>query len=226
MSVWRTLLGAGPVVDRLALAELDGAIRAATAGFAEARHALAAAIAERDRESERLGRLSARAADLEERAVLAIEAGRTVLAEAAAQAIATLETERAAAQAVEARYAQDVARLREAVERQRRRLAELDRGRRMARVNAALACTGPGRDVRQDAIGHAEALLDGLKFDHATDRALAELDPADSEALQEKLAEAGCGAPLRPQASAIMARIVAKAAARLPSVAQTTTETD
>ena len=72
------------------LASLERSISAAHHAHASARHALAIAMAEETRESARRTALAAKASDLEQRAVAALQAGREDLAAQAAEAIAAI----------------------------------------------------------------------------------------------------------------------------------------
>src|SRR6201984_3446050 len=87
----RTTLITEEVADQNALLVLDQQMRDATGALDRAKKALAVAIAQEHQEGQRLDATHARIADLETRAVAAIEAGRDDLAAEAAEAIATLE---------------------------------------------------------------------------------------------------------------------------------------
>ncbi len=120
------------------MASLDRSISAAGQAHVSARRALAIAIAEETRETERRAALAAKVCDLEQRAVHAIRAGRDDLAVQVSEAIASLSTEIDASQRASVRFAAEVALARREVDAQRRRLAELDRGRRFAKIGQAL----------------------------------------------------------------------------------------
>src|SRR5215831_17644542 len=90
----RTALIAEAIGDQNALLILDQQMRDATGALERAKKALAVAIAQESQEQQRLDATHARIADLETRAVAAIGAGREDLAAEAAEAIATLESER------------------------------------------------------------------------------------------------------------------------------------
>lgn len=84
------------VVDRNALLILDQQIRDAAGAVERGKRALAIAIVQDDAERKRIESISARIADLEERAVAALAAGREGLAAEAAEAIVAMENDRAA----------------------------------------------------------------------------------------------------------------------------------
>ncbi|MGB9369636.1 MAG: PspA/IM30 family protein, partial [Xanthobacteraceae bacterium] len=82
------------LADRSALLILDQQIRDGAAGIERAKRALAIAIAQDEAEGKRLETTLARIADLEERAVAALNGGREELAGEAAEAIAVMEADR------------------------------------------------------------------------------------------------------------------------------------
>ena len=117
---------------------LDRSIAAAASAHIAARRALAVAVAEEARETARREALTLKVTDIEQRAVQAIRAGRDDLALAATETIAAIRTELEASERASQRFAAEVALARREVDSQRRRLADLDRGRRLARVGSAL----------------------------------------------------------------------------------------
>ena len=191
------------------MSNLDRAMRAAGAAHLAARRALAAAIAEEEREVRRREALVGKLADLEQRAVEALRGGRDDLAGQAAETIAGLETEIAASTQASARFAAEVALARREVDAQRRRLADLDRGRRLARVGVALN-SAPRDGV--DALTAAESALAKLEADNHDARAVREELAPPTERLIEQMADLGFGAPTRVRASDVMERLRARAA--------------
>src|SRR5258708_33079995 len=85
------------LADANALVILDQHIRDAAAGLDRARRALAIAMAQDAAEVQRIGEIDARIADLERRAVAALDGNREDLAAEAAEAIAALEADKASA---------------------------------------------------------------------------------------------------------------------------------
>src|SRR5712671_3749414 len=77
--------------DRSALLILDQQIRDSAAAIERAKRALAIAIAQDEAEGKRLETTLARIADLEERALAALDGGAEELASEAAEAIAVME---------------------------------------------------------------------------------------------------------------------------------------
>ncbi len=155
------------VADRHALEILDQQMRDASASFDRARKALAVALAQDSQEEQRLETTRAQIADLETRAVAAIQAGRDDLAEQAAESIASLEAERDASVAARALFAKEIAKLKGHVRQQQTRLSQLERGRRIARAAEAVRIARRGRieaaPVFESTLAEAEATLSRLR---------------------------------------------------------------
>ena len=157
----RTALIAEEVADQNALVILDQQMRDATGALDRAKKALAVAIAQESQEAQRLDATRARIADLETRAVAAIEAGREDLATEAAEAIATLEAERDASLTARALFAAEIAKLKGHVLQQQMRFSQLERGRRIARAAEAVRVARRGRiEDAPDFRGHARRSRD------------------------------------------------------------------
>src|SRR5438132_5085742 len=122
------------VADRSALLILDQQIRDSAAAIERAKRALAIAIAQDEAEGKRLETTLARIADLEERAVAALAAGREELAAEAAEAIAVMEADRDSIREARATFAREIGQLKATVTRSGQRLSELERGRRIAQA--------------------------------------------------------------------------------------------
>ena len=118
--------------DRHALLILDQQIRDAASATDGAKRALSIAIAQDELEGKRLEATLKRIADLEERATAALADGRDDLATEAAEAVALMESDRDAIEQSRRSFAADVAQLKTAVANAGHRLAELERGRRIA----------------------------------------------------------------------------------------------
>src|ERR1043165_2044294 len=101
------------LADRSALLILDQQIRDSAAGIERATRALAGAIAQDDAEGKRLETTLARIADLEERAVAALDGEREDLANEAAEAIAVMEADRDSIREARATFARENAGLKE-----------------------------------------------------------------------------------------------------------------
>ncbi|MBR0893746.1 MULTISPECIES: PspA/IM30 family protein [Bradyrhizobium] len=205
--------------DRTALVILDQQMRDAAAAVERSKRSLALAIAGDQQEGRRLEATNARIADLEVRASAALEGGREDLAREAAQAIANLEAERDAAMTARTLFATEITRLKRHVANAEARIAELDRGRRLARASEAV------RSLRRSGIEaarpyestlpEAEATLKRLRERQiemqAADDALFEIDTASGPlATAEKLAEQGFGPRMKSTADDVLARLKAK----------------
>ena len=193
------------------MASLERSLAAAGRAYSDARRALAIVVAEETREATRRAGLAAKASDLEKRAVEALRAGREQLAVEASEAIAAIATEIEASERASQRFAAEAALARREVDAQRRRLADLDRGRRLARVGSAL--TGTMRNSRDglDSFSEAEAALSRVVADNEDARAVrAEMAPT-AEGLIERLSDAGFGEPVRVRAADVLARLRAAA---------------
>lgn len=205
--------------DRTALVVLDQQMRDAAAAVDRSKRTLALAIAGDAQEGRRLEATNARIADLEVRATAALEGGREDLAREAAQAIANLEAERDAAMTARTLFGTEITRLKRHVANAEARIAELDRGRRLARASEAV------RSLRRSGIEaarpyestlpEAEATLKRLRDRQieiqAADDALFEIDTASGpSATAEKLAEQGFGPRMKSTADDVLARLRAK----------------
>jgi phage shock protein A len=205
--------------DRTALIVLDQQMRDAAAAVDRSKRTLALAIAGDQQEGRRLDATNARIGDLETRATAALEGGRDDLAREAAQAIANLEAERDAAMTARALFASEIVRLKRHVANAEARIAELDRGRRLARASEAV------RSLRRSGIEaarpyeatlpEAERTLKRLRERQLeaqdADEALIEIDAASGPlATAEKLAEQGFGPRMKSTADDVLARLKAR----------------
>jgi phage shock protein A len=221
----RTALIAEEVADQNALLILDQQMRDATGALDRAKKALAVAIAQENQEGQRLDATHARIADLETRAVAAIEAGRDDLATEAAQTIATLEAERDASLTARALFAAEIAKLKGHVLQQQMRFSQLERGRRIARAAEAVRVARRGRiedaPIFAGTLAEAETTLARLR-EHQVEADTAEaafeaLDAATSPtAVAEKLSAEGFGPRLRSDAADVLARLRERATGGQP----------
>lgn len=204
--------------DRNALLILDQQLRDAAGTFERAKKALAVAIAQDQQESARLAATNARIADLELRVGAALVAGDDGLAREGAEAIATLEADCVAAANAQALFAAEIVRLRRHVAQAQARIAELDRGRRLARASEAVRDMRRGRSEsgppHEATLAEAEQTLTRLRERQveaeAADLALDELDGAAAASATEKLAARGFGPRLRPTAEDVLERLRAR----------------
>ena len=211
----RTALMAEEVADQNALLILDQQMRDATGALDRAKKALAVAIAQKNQEVQRLDATHSRIADLETRAIAAIEAGRDDLATEAAETIAALEGERDASLTARALFAAEIAKLKGHVLQQQMRFSQLERGRRIARAAEAVRVARRGRiedaPVFAGTLAEAEATLARLR-EHQVEADTAEaafeaLDAATGPiAVAEKLSAEGFGPRMRPNVADVLAR--------------------
>jgi phage shock protein A len=190
------------------MSNLDRAMQAASASHVAARRALAVAIAEEERETRRRDLLAGKLSNLEQRAVAALQAGREDLLGDAAEVIAAVETEVTASTEASVRFAAEVALARREVDAQRRRLADLDRGRRLARVGVALN-TAPREGF--DALTEAESALASVEAANHDARAIREELAPPTDRLIEQMADHGFGPPTRVRAADVLERLRARA---------------
>ena len=199
------------------MASLERSIAAAHHAHTAARRALAVAMAEEARETERRLALIAKTSDLEQRAIAALRAGRDDLTTQAAEAIAAMTSDIAASERASQRFAAGVALARREVDAQRLRLSELDRGRRLARIGDALTATTHTSETGLDSFSEAEAALAKVVANNHDARVVRQEMAPPAEQFIERLSDAGFGEPVQVRASDVLARLRAVAG---PEVSQ------
>jgi phage shock protein A len=211
--------------DRHALLILDQQIRDAASATEGAKRALSIAIAQDESEGKRLEATLKRIADLEERATAALADRREDLAAEAAEAIALMEADRDAIEAARRSFAADVAQLKSAVANAGHRLAELERGRRIAQATESVrrlkTRTGVTGNAGSAALAEAERTLKRLRERQAEEAAAAaaydSLAPAlNPAATADRLEAAGYGRRTRTTAADVLARLRRKAGEASP----------
>jgi phage shock protein A len=211
----------GELLARNALLILDQQIRDAAGAVEGGKRALAVAIAHDEAERKRLEATLARIADLEDRTVAALAGGREDLASEAAESIAMMEADRDAIREQCATFAREIAHLKRTTTDAGRRLAELERGRRIAQAAEAvrrLKTRGPARLGGASALADAEATLRCLRERQAEDTAIdasAELLDAGTAAdtIATRLEAAGFGKRTRPTTADVLERLRKRASA-------------
>jgi phage shock protein A len=203
-------------LDGSALTILRQQIRDCVAAVSAARRAVAIAIAQNDQEIQQCKRLIARIEDLEGRTMIALEQGKHELAREAAETISLLEAERDASLAAQSAFAGEIERLKRTVRASETRLRELERGQRIASAvekTQRLRETAPGSGL--SALNDAEQTLERLRkrqqqLDVAA-AAMSEMElSGNPETMSERLAEAGCGAPLKSRTDDVLQRLTGK----------------
>ncbi|MBB4273395.1 PspA/IM30 family protein [Rhizobium mongolense] len=199
--------------DRNAIPLLSQQTRDAAHAIQSARRAVAVAIAQNEQEKSQHAMILSRIADLETRTLVALEKGSEGLAREAADAIAYLEAERDASEKAQAQFTTAIAKLKGIVRAAEARLQDLQRGERLARATEQaqkldLAAAGSGLAT----LDEAEETLARLRARQSQNDTIAsvlkEMDSTPRSAgIIEKLANAGCGAPLRSSADDVLARL-------------------
>ncbi len=204
--------------DAAALPLLRQQLRDCAGALETARRSVAMVMAYEAREKKSAARIAEQLADLEARALDALAKGREDLASEAASALANLEAEAATTARAIATYGREIAHLRGVVAEADARLRDLQRGHHLA------FATAQTQNLRAKTPAAATATLDEAETTltrlqnrqaetEATRAAMLELSAStNATAMQNRLAAAGCGAPLRPDAASVLARLRAKAA--------------
>ncbi len=188
-------------------------IRDAAQSIQSARRSVAVAIAQNEQEKGQHAAIVARIADLENRASAALAKGNEALAREAAEAIAYLEAERDASEKAQAQFTSSIDKLKAIVRASEARLQELQRGERLARATQEaqkldVVVAGPGLATLDDAEETLARLRLRQSQNELTAAALKDMEGAIRPAgIIEKLANAGCGAPLRSSADDVLARL-------------------
>lgn len=199
--------------DAHALTILRQQLRDAAEGLEGAKRAVAIVMAYAGRERTAAARIAGQITDLETRAVAALGKGREDLATEAASAIADLQAEAEATARAIAHYDTETRRLRETVALAEQRLKALQRGKLIAdAASRTQKLRGTLPDGVAASLAEAEATLTRLQSrqDHAEAVEIAMTDLAidtSAEATVTRLAAAGCGAALRPEAAQVLARL-------------------
>ena len=206
---------ADALTNTLALPILRQQLRDCAGGVETARRAVAMVMAYAERERKAAARISAQLADLETRTLDALSKGRDDLATEAAGAIAQLEAEAATTARALATYDAEIAHLRGVLSDAETRLRDLQRGQRLAVATDHTQRLHGTAAVATLSVAEATlARLQDRQSNTEVARAAAlELSAStNAEAMQNRLAAAGCGARLRPDAASVLQRLKARAA--------------
>lgn len=202
--------------DANALSILRQQLRDAAGGVEAARRSVAVVMAYAERERKSLPRINAQITELEGRAMAALAQGREDLATEAAAAIAQLEAERTTTETALSTYEIEIARLREELSSAELRLRDLKRGLQLAdAAQKSQTVRGVVSRPVTASLAEAEATLSRLQsrqlHAEATALAVVELSAGQSaEAISARLAAAGCGPAIRPDAAAVLERLKSK----------------
>lgn len=226
MSIWKKLLTAirggatevgEAIVDTQALRILDQEIRDAESALAQARQELVRIMGQHKVATQKCDEMAAKIADLESKAMKALDAGREDLATEVAEAIAHLSTQHDAEQQLVTEFASSVDNMRQSISkaeqqiRELRHQADIVKARdsvQKAQSKAQSAATGA-----QGNVGNAASTLERLKERQQQQQAQFEAQEAlDSERtgsdLEQKLRDAGI-TPQANSASAVLERLKA-----------------
>jgi phage shock protein A len=210
--------------DRNALSLVDHDLRHARSALQVSRRALGLAVAQGRAERRRAEAATRAIADLEDRALEALAAGREDLGRRAAVAIAALSAERAAAEDAAGALEDAAGELRRGMAEATTRLSSLDRERRVAAVAEAgltARAAAAGLAASDGPIPSAQALLERLRLRQEADGiacdAAASAEPLGAAAaLGASLAASGFGPPPPHSAEAVLARLKARLAGPIP----------
>ena len=199
------------LADANALTLLDQHIRDASADLERARRALAIATAQDAGEAARAVDLRGKIADLEARALAALEGGAEDLADEATAAIAALENDLEGATTARENFARETGRLRAATADAEKRFLDLERGRRAARAGEAVRRLRSRGADNSSALRDAEATLKRLRERQSEDEAVnSALEAQAAPCIAEKLEAAGFGAATRFTARSVLERLKQK----------------
>ncbi len=204
------------VVDQNAMIILRQQIRDCAEAISKARKSIAIAISQNEQETEQYEKIVSRITDLEKRTIIALEQGKDQLAKEAAETIAILEAEKDSSLEAQTTFKTEIDRLNNIVRTSEARLRDLQRGQRIADATDKthrLRQTSEGSSLSalQDAENTLERLRSRQKQMDATATAMDEMTLNSKPAtMSEKLAEAGCGAPLKSSADEVLARLSKK----------------
>lgn len=199
--------------DKHGLTILRQQINDGAAAVQSARKAVAIAVAQNKQEEEQYKKVSKKIDDLEERAIIAIEKDKTQIAQEAAEAIALLEGERDISKQSQERFSAEISKLKAQLHSAETRLRALKQGHRIADVtDKTQRMRGVGEASALSTLNDAENTLSRLrnrqKQIDATSEAMSEMDQAlNSDAVAQKLADAGCGEPLKTTADDVLERL-------------------
>ena len=202
--------------DRHGLIILRQQINDSARAVQSARKAVAIAIAQNKQEEAQYKKIVARIEDLEGRTIVALETGKKKIAREAAETIAFLEAERDTSKAAMDRFQSEIDKLKSRVRNAETRLGELKRGHRLAdATDKTQRMRSVSEGSTNSALGDAEETLLRLRMRQkqmdATEDAMREMEQeGNAEQVIEKLAAAGCGAPLSSSADDVLKRLSKK----------------
>ena len=204
------------LIDQNALTILRQQIRDSTRSIQISKRAIATAMSQQIQEVEHYENTVQKIADLETRALTAIEKGRDDLAYDAADALAALESEKEASEATQRIFTKEISVLKGQLREAQSMLGELKRGERLA--TAANSMQGMNERHGADAgatLMEARETLARLQKRQLHFRRTAEAmkdlnNVTRADFITEKLAQAGCGEPVKKTAEDVLKRLKSK----------------
>lgn len=202
------------VTDHFAIELIEQKVREADTVLRNAKETLASLILRERNERRLFDAVSARKADLETRARLALADGNDVLACDAAVAIADLENEAALRGETLARLKERIARMQLSLEKTHRRIVDLKQGLMSARavdgerkaqasMNQMIGRTEPLREA-EELIARVMSRDDPLEESEVLDTINKNLT---HETMRERLAASGYGQPVKVSAADVLKRL-------------------
>ncbi|MGI4945335.1 MAG: PspA/IM30 family protein [Janthinobacterium lividum] len=219
------------LIDRNAFRILDQQIRDVMADVELGKRALAVAMVQQETEGRRAAKTEAILADLEARAVAALQDGREDLAREAAAAILAVEADRDTARSTHAGFETEVAAMQAAYRDATRRFAALQRGRAVAQAAEAVrrlrARARHGNVAAASSLANGEATLARLRTrqcrEKAVETALGTIESASAEvtasSVAARLGANGFGAAATSSLDDVMNRLAGKARGAGPAAA-------
>ncbi len=202
--------------DANALPILRQQIRDAARSIQASKCAIAAAMAQYQAEVDHHQAIAAKITDLEERALAAMDKNQDELAHEAAEVLASLEEENDTSLAAQLMFREQIGGLKSQLREAQSILRELQRGQRLAAAShstSRLNTRGVGCD-HSSLTAARETLkrLQARQMQHQRKAdAMAELNrTANPDSVTEKLANAGCGNPVKKSADDVLDRLRAK----------------
>jgi phage shock protein A len=202
------------VTDHFAIDLIEQKVRDADTVLRNAKETLASLILRERNERRLYDAVSARKADLETRAKLALADGNHVLASEAAVAIADLENEAALRSETLARLKERIARMQLSLEKTHRRIVDLKQGLMAARavdgerkaqasMNRMIGRTEPLREA-EELVARVMSRDDPMEESEVLDTIDKSLT---HETMRERLAASGYGQPVKVSAADVLKRL-------------------
>lgn len=199
--------------DKNALTALKQQLRDCAHVVSESRRAVAIAVAQNEQEAIQHRQVKNKIAELEIRAIAAIEKKEIELATEAAETISILEAERDISAKAQEQFNLEITRLKNIVHTAEKKLKELQRGQRLAtatdktqKIRAAhpLSTLANFKDA-EETLGRLQNRQQQVD---TTAKVISEMEgQGNTTRLIDKLSEAGCGKPLSSSTQEVLERL-------------------